>query len=413
MILCPECKKEIDKSNARFCPHCGASLLSVGAKACPNCGTLAGQGARFCRKCGFSLEAYSDNGTYLGEDSFAAPEETVTMEPVVVTCPYCGTLMQAEKKFCRKCGRQMGEPGDTSTLSNLEETPRIVRPVELSPKPSTRRRIILWLIPLFVIVTVISAAAYAYLQGYVLDKQPPEVSISAPAWNKVLTLSSSGEHVKELIEIKARDNRVIKKIDLLINGVPTKATENSNTLIYQWETSKEGKYTFCAVAQDRCGNTGKSLPLMIEVKPKTEQPVTGLNDDLEKKKQEINDIVYNWVNTLREKNLNGHMDFYADVLEMYYTSPNLSKTDIYKNKEETMAKFDVIDMSISDLQINIENNGIAYAVFNKKWDARGRETFSGEVLQQLKLKNINGKWQIVGEEELKIYWVIRNGKKIV
>ncbi|MDQ0287731.1 putative amidophosphoribosyltransferase/ketosteroid isomerase-like protein [Desulfofundulus luciae] len=413
MILCPECKKEVDKSKARFCPHCGASLLSAGAKACPNCGALAGQGARFCGKCGFSLEAYSDNETYLGEDSFAAPEETVTMEPVEVTCPYCGTLMQAGKKFCRKCGRQMGEPGDTSTLSYLEEIPKIVRPVELSPKPSARRRIILWLIPLFVIVTVISAAAYAYLQGYVLDKQPPEVSISAPAWNKVLTLSSSGEPVQELIEIKARDNRVIKKIDLLINGVPTKATENSNTLIYQWETSKEGKYTFCAVARDRCGNTGKSLPIMIEVKSETELPEIGLNDDLDKKKQEISDIVYNWVNTIREKNLIRHMDFYADVLELYYTSPNLSKVDVYKDKEETMAKFDVIDMSISDLQINIENNGIAYAVFNKKWDAKGRETFSGEVLQQLKLKNINGKWQIVGEEELKIYWVIRNGKKIV
>lgn len=127
--------------------------------------------------------------------------------------------------------------------------------------------------------------------------------------------------------------------------------------------------------------------------------------------QDIRDFVNSWIRAIEQKDIEKHMTYYADKIDKYYTRYNVPKTDIYQDKSRINSKYDSMVFEISN--INISNYGsTAEVTFNKKWDARGTETFSGEVLQKLDLNQINGNWLIVGEEELRIYWVIRNGKKI-
>jgi hypothetical protein len=132
-----------------------------------------------------------------------------------------------------------------------------------------------------------------------------------------------------------------------------------------------------------------------------------------KETQQIQTLLNKWVSTAREKNINSHVACYADLMEKYFESYNYPKSDLYEDKLSIFTKYNVINMSIDDVKISLINDSEAIATFNKQWDARGSETFAGEEIQELKLRKYNGEWKIFSESELNIFWVTKNGQKIV
>lgn len=400
------------------------------AVTCPKCGCFVQQGSKFCKKCGFSLEASSNIEHPTVQDETQEmyttdfkPEPgatgTVMMQTVVVSCPGCNAPLQAGNRFCVVCGRKVAGSEDAFSPSYLEQNSSVTEGVDQnakniegsSSKVFSLRKVLL-LILAFIIVAVSGTAVFAFLQGYILDQESPEVAITFPAGNKTITLNASGDFTRDIIEIKAQDNRKLKKVDLLVNAVPVKSYENFGSMIYNWETNKEGEYIFYAVAQDYSGNTGKSASLVIKVKKPVSNPAK-MSTNYPKEKQEVEAFINNWIETIKVRNLNEHMACYADNLEIFYTASNMSKSEIFKNRQEMFNTLSRIDMSIYNLQVSMGSSNSATATFNKKWDFSGKETFSGEVLQRISLKNIDGsRWQITGEEEIQILWAIRNGKKI-
>jgi hypothetical protein len=67
----------------------------------------------------------------------------------------------------------------------------------------------------------------------------------------------------------------------------------------------------------------------------------------------------------------------------------------------------IVDYSIRNVQIDLLSDVLAEATFDKSWDARTLDNrrFAGDERQRLKFRLIDGKWRIISEEELKIYWV--------
>ncbi|OPY55834.1 MAG: Double zinc ribbon [Pelotomaculum sp. PtaU1.Bin035] len=371
-MFCPRCNNEVKTPGARFCPDCGGVLAIPAVTACPRCGFAARQGSKFCGKCGLSLEASSDISR---------------------------SAMQDEAREIYAAGCQPGLKG-SAKRSGAAQTSGFF----------SSKRVIL-LVMVLVAAAALGGIAYAFLWGYVMDRESPEVTITSPAGDKAITLGTSGGTAGDVIEIKAKD-RKLEKVDLLVNGVPVKSYNHFDSMIFNWEADKEGKYTFYAVARDYCGNMGKSPPLVIEVKNPVAPPAVMTANYPNQEKQVIEAFSYNWIKTITERKINEHMDCYADNLDIYYKASNVPKSDILKSRQEMFNTYSKINMSIYNLQVNLESNNSATAIFNKKWDCSGKETFSGEVLQKLSLKNFNGKWQIIGEEEIKVLWAVKNGKTI-
>lgn len=445
-MFCPKCEKEVARTGSKFCPHCGGVLAAPVLVTCPKCGSASKQNSKFCRKCGFCLgeimniehpevqdetreihagdfkpEAGADETREMFASEFkpeSGTDETV-MAQTMMSCPGCGAPMQAGHKFCIVCGHKTAGSGDSFAAPGLEQysgakEDTVRNAKNAAPGQPSRlfsARNILWGTLILFIVAAAGAAVYAFLQGYILDRESPEAAIVYPAGGKTITLNTSGGAAKDIIEIKAEDNRRLKKVDLFVNAVPVQSFDNFGSMIYNWETDQEGDYTFYAMAQDYSGNIGKSAPLVIQVKKPVSSPA-GMSTNYPMEKQAVELFVNNWIKTITDRRFNEHMACYAETLDVYYTKNSVSKSEISNNRQEMFNTFSRIDMSIYNLQVSMGSNNSATATFNKKWDCSGAETFSGEVVQRLNLKNINGRWLITSEEEIQILWAVRNGNKI-
>ncbi|MEW6573227.1 MAG: hypothetical protein AB1374_06295 [Bacillota bacterium] len=275
-----------------------------------------------------------------------------------------------------------------------------------------------------IILVGAGAAVFAYLQGFLLDREPPKVAIVSPAWDKRLQLDAGSNTVSEVVQVRARDNRYVKMLELLIDGVPVHTAGGSGILTYKWQAG-EGKHTLEVAAYDRCGNKSKSLPLIVSVEKPVSQPVDVYSEgqfqtvqpdfsvNMDLITREVQVAVDKWVRTACEKDLTGHVECYADQLDRYYNKYNVTKDELIKSKEEMMTKYDIIDIQVSDVKVDVENRSSAVATFKKTWDARGRETFAGEEIQRLRFQKSRNKWKITSEEEVEIYWVTVNGKRVM
>jgi len=129
-----------------------------------------------------------------------------------------------------------------------------------------RSKILKWSLISAVVIIILSLAGWLYLQGYILDREPPEVSIIRPSRSRVITLSPKNPRVKEVFQIKAVDNRALDRVVLLLNDSQIKSFGREDKLSFEWETKNRGRYVFKALAYDRAKNKKESKPVTITVK---------------------------------------------------------------------------------------------------------------------------------------------------
>jgi len=129
-----------------------------------------------------------------------------------------------------------------------------------------RSKILKWSLISGIVVVILSLAGWLYIQGYIFDRELPEVSIIRPSKSKVITLSPKNPKFKETIQIKATDNRALDRVVLLLNDSQIRSFGREDTLSFEWETKTKGKYVFKAIAYDRAKNKKESKPVTITVK---------------------------------------------------------------------------------------------------------------------------------------------------
>lgn len=126
----------------------------------------------------------------------------------------------------------------------------------------------------------------------------------------------------------------------------------------------------------------------------------------EKIKTEVKNTIDSWKNAAEQLNENEYMSFYAERLD-YYNKKDASIDFVRKDKVKAFTPFDDVEMNVSNLSVTADDKGeIATAVFDKEWVFEGEEKYSeGKVQSQFKFKQFDGKWKIISEKDLKVYYV--------
>jgi hypothetical protein len=123
----------------------------------------------------------------------------------------------------------------------------------------------------------------------------------------------------------------------------------------------------------------------------------------------VESTIAQWTSTLSDANLYGHVTYYHDRLDRYFTHRNVSWRAVYLDKRRLLRAYPVIvQYSVHNLQIIPESIDRATAIFDKSWDFRmiDNRRFAGAERQRLMLQRLDGRWKIVSEEELDVYWVV-------
>lgn len=114
--------------------------------------------------------------------------------------------------------------------------------------------------------------------------------------------------------------------------------------------------------------------------------------------------VDNWRASIEARDLDKHLQFYADGLEGFYLQQNVGKDVVSAERARAFAQFDAMKMQLINIDIQLQTQDDATVVFDKGWDFKKAASFSnGLVQQEMKWRKIDKRWVIVSEKDLQIY----------
>lgn len=132
--------------------------------------------------------------------------------------------------------------------------------------------------------------------------------------------------------------------------------------------------------------------------------------EIETAKKEAESVIYGWKSAAEAHNLDTNLSNYADTVD-YYKGGKIGKSKLKASKEPAYKKYDSINIEISDMKVSVDSTGEkATVTFDKEWDFSGvdkdgNEIYNnGKVQQQLILNKFGGKWKIVSEKDVKVYY---------
>jgi hypothetical protein len=120
---------------------------------------------------------------------------------------------------------------------------------------------------------------------------------------------------------------------------------------------------------------------------------------------EIQRFLERWRSTFAGENLQAHVETYAPRMELFFNRPNVSRDAVFAEKQRTFRMYpEVNKYEIHDVKLEHLTHDRAAVTFRKDWDMSGDRGFAGSERQRLGLRKLSQGWQIVREEELKVYW---------
>jgi ketosteroid isomerase-like protein len=124
-------------------------------------------------------------------------------------------------------------------------------------------------------------------------------------------------------------------------------------------------------------------------------------------KEQVTATLNGWVASTRARDMDGHMNYYADKLDTYYNAKNVDASRVEADRNRAFSLYDKMDAQLSNIQITPDPSGErATAIYDKTWTFEGPEKYSsGSVQQKMWLAKIEGRWRIIGEKDLQVYYV--------
>jgi len=111
-----------------------------------------------------------------------------------------------------------------------------------------------------------------------------------------------------------------------------------------------------------------------------------------------------WQASIEARDLEKHVQHYADQIETYYLTSNADRAVVRADRERAFKQFDTLKMEIINVEINLETTDAAIVTFDKGWDFKKDAAFSnGLVRQELQMRKIERQWFIVAEKDLQVY----------
>jgi hypothetical protein len=151
-------------------------------------------------------------------------------------------------------------------------------------------------------------------------------------------------------------------------------------------------------------NPPTPIPFPSNTSTSTPLPTPTPHVDSERARQDVSQTIHGWKSMAESKNLDAYMGNYADAID-YYNHSGASRSYVRSDKSRAFEMYDSIRVDLSNMNVSVDESGNkATATFDKEWDFRGSRNSSGKVQTQLKLRNVNGQWRIVGERDLRVYY---------
>lgn len=395
-------------------------------KYCHNCKLEHSDVNQFCKSCGSAL----------------------TLMEGARTCPACAAPVQPGWKFCKQCGHAFGVlrvlSSDRSEATSFESEP------PAAPQAGRRVKKVLLVAAVLILLLLFATGAaaagwYALGVKVVVRTDPSEAKIvidgqEAGDTNAYGTLTTSRLRVGEHTLIVTRDgydewrqtfniaftdfnkNLNIKLTptkyrltvvsspggsEVLVDNVSmgstnegtglletTPLTPGEHALVVRRDGYREWKQTVQLTADQKLDVTLTSAPIADQ---------NASSADIE-----IRNSLEGWAQTSRLRDIDGHLQYYADTLDFYYNRTMVPSSKVREDRTRAFAKFNNIGLQLSNLNIQLDSTGQrATVTLDKTFDFRGDNNafFNGSVQQLLALTKLGGSWLITGEKELKVYYV--------
>ena len=124
-------------------------------------------------------------------------------------------------------------------------------------------------------------------------------------------------------------------------------------------------------------------------------------------REQVEKALEGWADSTNDRDINAHMSYYAETLETYYLTTNVSSDRVRADRERAFETYSDIDVELTNMRVTPEptNAERATAIFDKTWTFEGEEKYShGSVQQKIWLQKTNGRWLITGEKDLQVYY---------
>lgn len=116
-----------------------------------------------------------------------------------------------------------------------------------------------------------------------------------------------------------------------------------------------------------------------------------------------------WRTSLIRGDMAAHVDTYAPRVERFFRERYVSRERVRDEKRRLLERYPNVNRyELRNVKLESRTGDRAVVTFRKDWDTSGRERFAGSEAQRLTLERAGATWQIVREEEIKVYWVHRN-----
>jgi hypothetical protein len=124
-------------------------------------------------------------------------------------------------------------------------------------------------------------------------------------------------------------------------------------------------------------------------------------------RKEVMEALNGWAQSSMERDIDAQMSYYADTLDIYYTKTNVSASVVRADRERAYDTYSTLDIELSNVQITPDTTGErANTLIDKTWNFEGEEkASSGSVQQEIRLAKRDGRWLIIGEKDVQVYYV--------
>jgi hypothetical protein len=128
--------------------------------------------------------------------------------------------------------------------------------------------------------------------------------------------------------------------------------------------------------------------------------------DVAAAQKEVEALLNAWADSIRQRNLDEHMKYYAEVLDVYYNLKQVSRDRVRTDRAAAFSKYTSMGMELANIKISVDPSGArATATFDKTFDFRSEEkNFNGSGLNRFSFVKAGASWRITGEQDLKTYY---------
>jgi ketosteroid isomerase-like protein len=111
-----------------------------------------------------------------------------------------------------------------------------------------------------------------------------------------------------------------------------------------------------------------------------------------------------WIAATNARDINKQMGFYNQQVNAFYRARDVSLDSVRADKARAYERADSINVRAGIPQISLSPDGLTATMrFRKQYNiAGGGEDRSGEVVQELRWRRVNGKWRIISERDVRV-----------